>query len=298
MENKRVIVTGSGGMDGSHITELLKQQGYEVYGIPKPQTRDELFTIINSYRPAHIYNFAGYSNTFLPYVDLEEMIKTNYILPAQLLEIIWDVDSSIRFFQASSCLVFGKDISGIQNEDTPINPIHPYATAKYAAQALVKMFREDKGLFACSGILFPHESPRRGKDFFTKKVVSAVARIKNGSTEKLKVGDLTQLRDWTYSPDVCAAAILMLQADKPQDYVIGSGVLTSTEDFVQRCFKYVGLDYKKYIEYDESLHRKNDFNIMRADTTKIKKDLGWKPTVSIDGIIAEMVDDSLKNYGK
>jgi GDPmannose 4,6-dehydratase len=298
VENKRVICTGSNGQMGSYTTDLLKQQGYEVYGISMPMSKDMLYAIILEYKPSCIFNYAGFSNTFTPYDNTQENIDTNLVLPKNLLEIIYEVDPSIRFFQASSCLVFGKDDSGMQNEWTTRNPTYAYGICKNAADQFVKLFREEKGLFACSGILFPTESPRRVEGFFTKKIASAVARIKQGSKEKVKVGDLTQLRDWSYAPDVAEAAVLMLQADKAQDYVIGSGVLTSTEDFVQRCFKYVGLNYKDHIEYDEKLHRKNDFDVMRADTTKIKTELGWKPTHSIDSIISAMVDAELNKLRK
>lgn len=319
---KKALLTGACGMDATFLAELLHSKGYEVYGIVRLHThidrikklerlvpgirifraevknKEEIKRIVRWIKPDEIYNLLGYSNTFSPYEDTDEVIALNLTFPKHLLEIIEEVDKNIRFFQASSCLTFGKNREGLQDETTSPDPTFVYGVAKCAADQMVQLYRKDRGLFACSGVLFPHESERRGEGFFTKKITSAVARIKNGSQEKIKVGDLSQVRDWTYAGDVVEAMWLMLQQDKPRNYVIGSGKLTSVEKFVEMAFDYVGLNYKDYIQYDENLHRKNDFAVMCADISKIKRNLGWEPKLDITQIIAKMVDfelEKLKN---
>lgn len=318
--SKKAIITGILGQDGSFLAELLHGKGYEVYGIVRLHThidrikwlerllpgirlfraevknKEEVKRIIRWIKPDEIYNFLGVSNTFAPYENTDEVIALNLTFPKHLLEIIEELGGNVRLFQASSCLIFGKDKSGMQNENTPVNPTYSYGIAKAAADNFVKMFREDKGLFACSGILFPHESERRGEGFFTKKVTTAVANIKMGKQQTLTVGDLSQLRNWTYAGDVVQAAWMMLQTDKPKDYIIGSSELTKVEKFVDMCFDYVGLDYKKHIEYDESLHRKNDFGLMCADHRAITADLGWRPKHDVPQITAKMIDHALKSH--
>lgn len=319
MESKKALLTGACGMDATFLAELLHSKGYEIYGIVRLHThidrikklerlvpgirifraevknKEEIKRIIRWIKPDEIYNFAGYSNVFNAYEDMDEVIAINMLLPKNLLEIICEVDKSIKFFQASSCLIFGNNEDGVQNELTPINPVHPYAIAKYGAQALVKMFREDKGLFACSAVYYPHESHRRGEGFFTKKVTSAVARIKLGSKEKLKLGDLSQMRDWVHSSDAVRAAYMMLQNHTPIDYVVGSGILTKTETFVQKCFNFIERDYKQYVDYDQSLHREVDHKILKADATKIAKELGWIPTYDVNEIIRMMISQEINH---
>ena len=315
---KRALTFGCLGMDGSLMCELLADKGYEVYGVARinadkdklrwieqlvpnikiyridVQNKSEINNIIRFVCPTEIYNFLGVSNTFQAWDDLDYMMEINARVPQRIMETILYNDKSIKFFQASSCLTFGRDESGFQNENTPANPTFPYGAAKLYAQNMVKLFREDKGLFACSGILFPHEHMRRGEHLFTKKITSAVARIKNDSDEKIKVGDLTQLRDWSWAPDVVEACWMMLQADKADDYVVGSGITITTEEFVKKCFEYVGLNYKDHIEYDEALHRKNDFKIMKANTAKIEKELDWSSKHSVDDIIRIMISYELE----
>ena len=203
MANKKALIFGVLGQDGSFMAELLHSKGYEVYGVVgahtdgsryvEPHTKGMIMIfklnalhhieeLISLVRPDEIYNFAGVSNVFTPWDDLDTLFDTNVKLPQYILEAIVKADKSIKFFQASSCLIFGKDEFGIQNEQTPVNPLHPYGISKYAAQSLVKMFRDTHGIFACSGIFFNHESERRGENFFSKKMATSISRYNLGST--------------------------------------------------------------------------------------------------------------------
>ena len=318
MENRRALITGILGQDGSFLAELLSKKGYQVFGIVKGSstieraewlkslipdvtlyTRDKLgksfleYTI-DTVRPHEIYNLAGYSNVLNPWDDLDEIFNLNAKLPQDILECIVKVDKSIKFIQASSCLVFGKDDSGFQNEKTPSSPIHPYGVSKLYADNIIKAFRETFGLFACSAIFFSHESERRPDIFLSRKITSTVARIKNGSEEKIKIGNTLSFRDYGYAPDFMEAMYLMAQNKTPENYVIGTGRVIAISDFVKKCFDYVGMESEKYIEVDDNLKRKNDTNVLRADITKIKHELGWYPKHSIDDIISKMIDHDLK----
>lgn len=312
----KALIIGILGMDGSHMAELLHSKGYRVHGVVRPDTtkvrmdwlralvpsitfhttnilhRVNLEGLICEVNPDVIYNFAGETNVFNAWDNVERTFELNGQLPQRILELIRRIGPSIKYFQASSCLIFGRDKSGLQNEDTPISPIYPYGAAKAYADEMVKSYREQFGIFACSGILFPHESGRRGDGFFTKRVTSAVAKIKEGKQDKLELGDLSQMRDWTYSPDVCDAVHLMMQQKIPRDYVIGSGVLTKTEDFVRKCFTSVDLVYENHVVMNKG-SRSVDTEVMRADISKIKEDLRWEPRHNVDDIIKIMINEHL-----
>ena len=321
MENnisKKSLILGILGQDGSFLAELLASKSHEVHGIVKVDTeqeriawilslvpnvkihsvdilnKSELSDIIKSIHPDHIYNFAGFSNVFNAWENVDKVLDLNARVPQHILEIINSFDKSIRFFQASSCLKFGYDTTGFQNELTPPSPIYPYGISKLYADNMVSEFRKIFGLFCCSGILFPHESERRGNYFFTKKIAIGAVDIKNGSQQKLKLGNLSSYRDYTYAKDVVEAAYLMLNAKYPIDYVIGSGEVISMRSFAKKAFEYVGLDYMDHVASDESLYRKNDIHPLCADTSRIKHDLGWKPTKSADEIIKIMIDNLLQ----
>ena len=320
---KKALVIGLLGQDGSYLAELLHKKGYEVFGIVRENQQTgkgsriewmlnlisgirifpvdildkaQLRRIIETICPHEIYNFAGDSNVFNAWSNLDLTLDLNARVPQHILEIILGniKFSGTKFFQASSCLTFGRDTSGAQNERTPANPIHPYGITKNYSTNMVKEFRHSLGVFAVSGIFFNHESERRGNDFFSKKITSAVAKIKDGSDEKIDVGNLSAQRDFGYAPDFMEAVWLMMQNEKPTDYVIGTGKLISMEEFVKKSFEYVGLDYKKFIRYDETLHRKNDTAVLRADITKIQTELGWTPTHTVDEMIAKMIDYELE----
>lgn len=284
MASKKAIVIGANGQDGSFMCELLESKGYEVYKTTKTNVY-LLHLDIETICPDEIYNFAGVSNVINPYENTEEIFKTNARLPQIILEIIVKVNKSIKYFQASSALIFGRDKSGKQSEQTPFNPIYPYGCAKLYAHNMVNEFRNEYGLFACCGIFFPHESERRKEHFFSRKTTKAAA-IKS----KITVGNLSVFRDFGYAKDYMEAAYLMMQSDRATDYCIGTGQLILLKYFTKKAFDHVGLDYKDYVQESEQQTRKNDTEILCADITKIKNELGWKPTTSIDEMIKIMIE--------
>jgi len=314
---KTALIFGVTGQDGSYMAELLYEKGYKVYGVvrnsanheklkwiislvPSIELRSanilekhEVFNLIRITKPDEIYNFAGSTNVFNAWENLDVVFNLNANVPRYILESILALDKSIKFFQASSCLIFGRDASGTQNESTPVNPIHPYGIAKASADAMVREFRSVFGMYCCSGILFNHESERRGDNFFSKKITTAAANIKLGKQSSIKIGNLDSIRDYGYAPNFMQAAYLMMQNGKSQDYVIGTGNLISMKNFAKKCFEYINLDYLNYIEFDESLSRGIDTNILRADCRKIEQELGWRATVSVNEMIKIMIDEEL-----
>jgi GDPmannose 4,6-dehydratase len=284
MASKRAIIFGESGQDGSFMAELLADKGYEVYGINRENVK-HFPDIINKTKPDEIYNFAGVSDVLHPYKNLNEIFEINAKLPQQILEIIVRTNKHIKFFQASSALIFGRDKSGRQNEQTPFQPMYPYGVAKLYAHNMVNEVRETYGIFACCGIFFNHESERRKDHFFSKKICKAAA-----TKSKVTVGSLDAVRDFGYAKDYIEAAYLMMQSDTPKDYVIGTGILTSLEDFARMAFEYAGLDYKDYVIQDKSLVRKKDTEILRANRTAIFDDLGWIPKVKVNELIKLMID--------
>jgi len=300
MENKkkRAIVWGSSGMDGGLMVEFLRERGYEVLGVNIRLTVSQVYGVISDMKPHEIYNFAGFSNTFDPYLDGDQMIESNLLLPKNILESINLLDREIKFFHASSCLIFGKDRASVQSETTHINPSHPYGIIKAAAQQYVKMYREEKDIFTCSAIYFPHEYYTRGENFFTKKICMAVARIKNDSKEKIKVSQQEVMRDWGWAPDYIEAAWRMLQHHKPIDFVVGTGALNSLNSFIRLALGQVGLDYDEYTEVDETILRKNDLETICANNYQIQKELGWKPKHFIKDIVKKMVEYELEQLKK
>lgn len=303
MEKNKSIIFGYLGQDGSYMADLLKSKNYEIYGIVKNNSNninlfefdiDNIYDIINYIRPSEIYNFAGVSDVFNPWENLDTIFNINALLPQKILETIVKIDKNIKFFQASSCLTFGRDTSGYQDENTPKNPIHPYGIAKLYADNMINEFRNIFGLYCCSGILFNHNSPRMRKEFFAKKVIKSAIDIKNKKQDKLMVGNLSVVRDYGYAPDFVEAASLMMNNIEPKDYVIGTGKLISMKDYIKKVFEYLDLDYKQYIEVDDRFIRNNDTNILCANINNIKNDLGWKPTHSIDDIIRIMIEKELE----
>lgn len=282
---KRAIIIGAKGQDGSYMKELLESKGYVVFGFGRELGINSLINEIPKYNPDEIYNFASSSNVFNAWENLDLVFDTDGRLPQLILEYILKNNKSIKYFQASSCLIFGRNEDGIQNENTPINPIHPYGIAKAYADMMVKELRKVHGIFACSGIFYNHESPRRGDSFFSKKVVKAAVK-----KQKIKVGNWYSKRDMGYAPEYMEAVYRMMQNYEPKDYVIGTGKLIEMRQFAENVFDQVGLDYREYMEVDDSLRRQNDTEFLRADITKIKNELCWKPKVGIDEMIKIMID--------
>lgn len=283
MANKKAMIFGVAGQDGSFMAQLLAAKGYAIYGILKDLPAS-VYSLISSAHIDEIYNFAGISNVINPYEKLDEIFEVNAKLPQQILEAIVQVDKKIKFFQASSSLIFGRDESRSQNELTPFAPMYPYGCAKLYAHNMVNEFRETYGLFACCGIFYNHESERRKEHFFSRKICKAAAK-----KQMVVVGNLDSLRDFGYAKDYMEAAYLMMQAKGPKDYVIGTGKLISMREFAKKAFDYVGLDYSEYVIEEESLKRINDTNVLCADATKIKLDLGWEAKTSIDEMIKIMI---------
>jgi len=245
-------------------------------------------SIIDQIRPDEIYNFAGISDVFDPFDNLELLYKVNCNLPCNILSSIVKFDKSIKFFQSSSRLVFGRSEFGVINELGRREPQYPYGATKLFVDNMINEFRIKYNLFACSGIFFNHESPRRKDKFFTKKIINGVVDISLGKRKKILVGDLYRYVDMGYAKEFMEAVYLMMQSSKPRDYVIGTGHLTFLEEFVSMVFSEFGMDWKEHIEYDERFKRISDGS-KKADITKIKLDLGWEPKYKVKDLIKEML---------
>lgn len=280
---KKAIIIGIKGMDGSFMKELLLSKGYEVYGGRKKVSNNSIkdwSEFIDNIRPDEIYNFAAYSNVFDPYENLDMIFYTNSLLPHTILKSIFKVDKSIKFFQASSRLIFGNNSSEVD--------LYPYSMSKIIADNRVKHFRENHDMYCCSGIFFNHESERRPIEFFSQKIVHAAVSAYLGNIEKIEVGNLDSLRDIGYAKDYVEAAYLMMQNEKPKDYVIGTGKLISMREFTKKCFDNIALDYRDFIIENKN-YRKDDVDSPAADISDIKNDLGWMPSHSVDDIIKIMM---------
>lgn len=315
--SKRALITGITGQDGYYMAELLFKNGYDVHGIVRPSCqfderlgpilndislhcidlldKSDVTHLIDSLKPDEIYNFAAVSNVFNPWENISETFDINIKIPQYILEAIIDRSRDTKFLQASSSLVFGRNMSGLQNESTPRNPIYPYGVSKNMVDDLINEAKRTYDIKACSAIFFNHESPRRGDNFFSKKIAKAVVDIKNKKLNMLPIGNLNPYRDYGYAVDYMEAAHLMLQEDDPQNYIVGTGELTVLSDYVKKCFNYVGLDMYNHIYVDHELYRENDTSILKADITKIKNDLGWSPKTDIYGLVKIMMDSALEN---
>ncbi len=316
--SKTALITGIAGQDGSYLAELLLDKGYRVCGMDCRPPEDyieniehikdrielhqrnlmdevSLMELVEEAQPDEIYNFAAQS--FIP-LSWKEPILTgdvNGLGVARLLEAIRRVKPDVRFYQASSSEIFGKPDDKPQNERTPFQPGTPYGTAKLYGHWITANYRDKLGLFSCSGILYNHESPRRGKEFVTRKITVAAARIKHGLQDKLLLGNLDAHRDWGFAKDYVYAMWLMLQQDTPSDYVIATGEEHSVREIVETAFDYAGLDWKKYVETDPRLLRPVQLNRLVGDSGKARRELGWKPTVSFQELIRLMVDADLNS---
>ncbi len=314
---RRALITGITGQDGSYLAELLLEKGYEVHGMVRRSSTEtferiahlrekiylhqadlldqlSLVHLIRDVRPHEVYNLAAQS--FVPTSWVQPLLTGEFTAlgVTRMLEAIRLVDPSIRFYQASSSEMFGATPQEPQNEHTPFWPRSPYAAAKVYGYWITVNYRESYGIFACNGILFNHESPRRGKEFVTRKVTDAVARIKLGVQQKLHLGNLDAMRDWGFAGDYVRAMWLMLQQDQPDDYVVATGEKHSVRELVELAFGYVGLDWRDYVEIDPKLFRPAEVYTLRGDATKARKILGWEPTVSFPELIKMMVEADLE----
>lgn len=315
----KALITGITGQDGSYLADFLLEKGYQVYGMVRRASTENferiehikdrvtlvqadlldqlsLIEIIQDIRPDEVYNLAAQS--FVPTSWVQPVLTGEFTAlgVTRMLEAIRLVDKKIKFYQASSSEMFGKVREVPQNELTPFHPRSPYGVAKVYGHWITINYRESYDIFACSGILFNHESPRRGKEFVTRKITDAVARIKLGWQQELYLGNLDAKRDWGFAGDYVQAMWLMLQQPQPDDYVIATGRNHTVRDFCREAFSYVGLDYEKYVKIDPRLVRPAEVDILLGDATKAKTKLGWKPSVTFEQMVRMMVDSDLERY--
>src|SRR5438067_2097594 len=315
--SKRAIITGITGQDGSYLAELLLSKGYEVVGtvrrasapnywrihhvidrltIKPADLLDQLslIRVVDEVRPHEFYTLAAMS--FVPASWDQPMLTGEFNAQGvtRVLEAIRHVDPSIRLYQASSSEMFGKVREVPQTELTPFYPRSPYGVSKVFAHYITVNYRESYDLFAVSGMLFNHESPRRGLEFVTRKVTDGVARIKLGLTDSLSLGNLDAHRDWGFAGDYVKAMWMMLQQDRPDDFVIATGISHSVRDLVEVAFGHVGLDWRKHVKLDPKLIRPAEVEHLIGDSTKARTQLGWSPKVDFDGLVKMMVDADLE----
>jgi GDPmannose 4,6-dehydratase len=311
---RTALITGVAGQDGSYLAELLLERGYQVVGIHRPATslhrithileridlrsidlldEAEIADLLESVRPHEVYNLAGHS--FVPTSWNRPDLPGNVtgLAPSRLLAAIGRVAPAIRLYQASSSEIFGDAREEPQTERTPLNPRNPYGAAKAEAHLATIRARENQGLFAVSGILYNHESPRRGPEFISRKISDGVARIALGLSNTISIGSLEAQRDWGFAGDYVRAMWLMLQQDVPADYVIASGLPHTVRDMLQIAFAHAGLDYENHITVDPALVRPPEPVRLIGDSSKAHRELGWQPEVSFEQLLELMVDADL-----
>ena len=314
---KKALITGITGQDGSYLAEFLLKKEYQVFGLTRRTSTsnydrikdiidditlipgdllDEhsLTNAIKEAQPDEVYNLA--SQSFVPASWSQPVLTGEFTAlgVTRMLEAIRLAKPDARFYQASSSEMFGKVQETPQSETTPFYPRSPYGVAKVYGHWITVNYRESYKLFAVSGILFNHESPRRGLEFVTRKITHAVARIKLKQQSRLKLGNMAAKRDWGYAPDYVQAMWLMLQPDKPQDFVVGTGQTWSVKDFAKTAFAVVGLNWQDYVEIDQSLMRPVEVDLLRAEPAKVNRLLGWKPETSFEQMVKIMVEADLK----
>ena len=322
---KAALITGITGQDGSYLAELLLKKGYEVHGIVRRvalefeehrlwriikikndlnlhaaslESYPSLFNVCKKINPVEIYHLASQSYVANSFDDEFSTFNTNINGTHNILAAVKELKSNAKFYFAASSEMFGKAEKSPQNENSPFHPRSAYGISKVTGYHLTRNYREAHKLHASSGILFNHESPRRGFEFVTRKISYGVARIKQGSQKKLQLGNIKAKRDWGHAEDYVKAMWLMLQQKTPDDYVVGTGIQYSVEDFAEKAFKHVGLNYKDYVKIDKSLIRPSEVSTLLANYSKAKKKLKWKPTVTFDYLVASMVESDLEQVKK
>jgi len=324
---KTALITGITGQDGSYLAEFLLSKGYTVYGIirrsssfntgridhiykdphdPRPELRlvygdlndaSSLNRIIRTVQPDEIYHLGAQSHVRVSFDVPEYTGEVTGLGTVRLLDAIHETGVKTKFYQASSSEMYG-NMPGPLNEQTPFQPRSPYAAAKVYAYWITVNYREGYGLFACNGILFNHESPRRGETFVSRKITKAAARIKLGRQQKLYLGNLDAKRDWGYAPDYVEAMWMMLQQSEPDDYVIATGETHSVREFLDVSFGHLGMDWKKYVEIDPRYYRPTEVDLLLGDCSKARTKLGWKPRVRFEELAILMTDADLEGESK
>jgi GDPmannose 4,6-dehydratase len=317
---KKAIITGITGQDGSYLAELLLEKGYEVHGVVRRNSTSSLeriqhlvddaslfdkrlflhfgdladtsacISLVDQVRPSEIYNLAAQSHVRVSFDAPESTGDVTGLGCLRWLEAIRQVDKSIRFYQASTSELFGKVQEVPKKETTPFYPRSPYGVAKLYAHWMTINYRESYDMFACSGILFNHESPRRGEDFVTRKITKAVARIVAGKQKRLVLGNLDAKRDWGHAKDYVYAMWLMLQQETPHDYVIATGETYSIKTFLTEAFSAVGLDWQAYVDFDSQFLRPSEVELLVGDPTKAITELGWQREYDFKALVKEMVE--------
>ena len=318
---KRALITGITGQDGRYLAELLHEKGYQVFGLLKGQANPKaemirhelpfvelvegdltdlssLVRVMQVAEPDEVYNLGAISFVAMSFQQAEltaNVTGTGVLRMLEAMRMVGGAENNpIRFYQASSSEMFGKVRETPQNEDTPFYPRSPYGCAKVYGHDITVNYRESYDLFACSGILFNHESERRGIEFVTRKITNAVARIKLGLQDELALGNLDPQRDWGYAGDYVEAMWLMLQQDEPDDYVVATGETHSVREFVQKSFAHAGIDdWEKYVITDPRFFRPSEVDLLVGDASKAEKVLGWKRKVGFDELVGKMVDNDM-----
>ena len=332
MSEKSALITGITGQDGSYLAELLLRQGYDVNGLVRrsssintrrldhlyedPHTPDaclrlhygdlgdanSLRRVLDTVQPVEVYNLAAQSHVRVSFDMPLETADTGALGTLRLLEAVREYQESsgltVRFYQASSSEMFGSVHETPQTETTPFHPRSPYGVAKVFSYWAVVNYREAYGLHGSNGVLFNHESPRRGETFVTRKITQAIGRIKHGLQDKLYLGNLDAKRDWGFAGDYVEAMWLMLQQDTPDDYVISTGETHSVREFLEMAFRHAELDYRDFVEIDPRYYRPAEVDLLLGDSTKARTRLGWKPRVSFEGLVRMMVETDLFNAAR
>ena len=320
---KKALITGITGQDGSYLSEFLIKKNYKVFGLVRRVALEDethrlwrikhllnkielnsaslesyasIVKIIQKIKPDEIYHLGAQSYVAYSFEDEFSTLNTNINGTHYILSAIKDFSPKTKFYFAGSSEMFGKVQKNIQDENTRFYPRSAYGISKVAGFELTRNYREAYNIFACTGILFNHESPRRGFEFVTRKISSSVARIKLGKQKYLQLGNIHAKRDWGHAKDYVKAMWLMLQQKKPSDFVIGTGKMHSVKDFLKLAFSIVGLDYKKYVKFNKSLLRPAEVDTLRANYNKAKKKLKWKPSTNFNQLVKEMVEQDLKFF--
>ena len=315
----RALITGINGMDGSHLADFLLEKGYEVFGMERRTSspnrtntkhledkitflhgdltdQNSLLRCLKESNPNEVYNLGSQSFVGESWNTPEQTSDVTGLGVLRMLEAIREFDDGeLKFYQASSSEMFGRMVENPATENTPFYPRSPYGVAKLYGHWITKNYRESYDMFACSGILFNHESERRGIEFVTRKISDGVARIHLGLQDKIILGNIEAKRDWGYAPDYCEAMWLMLQQEKPDDYVISTGETHSIREFLHYAFEYIGItNWDKYIGQDPRFMRPAEVDVLRGDSTKAQTELGWKPKTSFEELVGKMIKNDIE----